>query len=150
MGNLVIEGVEALLYLTQLGTNLVTVVFQQFAACFGSRGTLFTQLGISTHLAQRHPCGLQPSEKFDPDQNGEVIMPLPGRIPIDTRQQTDTLVIPQRISRQSGFAYILSNFHHKQPIGSDNPALQSGVYSRSSGVVMMNNKKGASVGWPLC
>ncbi len=150
MGNLVIKGVEALLYLAQLGTDLVTVVFQQFTACFGSRGTLFTQLGIATHLAQRHAGGLQPSEKFDPDQNGRVIMPLPGRIPIDTRQQTDTLIIPQRISRQSGFAYNLSNLHHKQPIGSDNPALQSGVYSRSSGVVMMNNKKGASVGWPLC
>lgn len=94
MGNLVIEGVEALLYLTQLGADLVTVVFQQFTACFGSLGTLFAQLGIATHLAQWHPCGLQPSEKFDPDQNGGVIIPLSGRIPIDTRQQTNTFVIP--------------------------------------------------------
>lgn len=59
-----------------MGTNPRPVLFQQLTA-FGLRtDAAFPQGRIAQHVPDRHPGRFQTVEKFDPDQDGCVIVPL--------------------------------------------------------------------------
>lgn len=84
-----------------MGTNPLTLLLQHVTA-FGFRaGAAFPQSGIAQHIPDRHPGRLQVAEKFDPGQDGCVIVTLARSVPVGIGKQPDPLIITDGMSRQS-------------------------------------------------
>lgn len=84
-----------------MGTNPLTLLLQHFTA-FGFRAdAAFPQSRIAQHVPDRHPGRLQAAEKFDPDQDGCVIVPLARSVPVGIGKQPDPLIVTDGMNRQS-------------------------------------------------
>jgi len=97
-GDLGVEDEKACLKFGHMGTNPVAVLFQQRPAIGASAGAEFPQCRIAQHFPDRHSRRFQATEKFDPDEDGCVIVPLARSIPVGVGKQPDPLVIANRVS----------------------------------------------------
>ena len=70
---------------SMLGQQVATLRFRDDAA--------FPQGGVAQHLPDRHPRLFQPTEEFDPDKDGRVVVPLTGMVPVRVGEQPDPLVV---------------------------------------------------------
>lgn len=99
-GDLGVEDEQGVLKIGDMGTNALPMLFEQLTA-FGFRArAAFPQGGIAQHVPDWHPGRFQPTYEFDPCQDRQVIVSLARTISVSMREQTDPLVVTDRVGGQ--------------------------------------------------
>lgn len=96
-----------------MGADPRTMLFEKLTA-FGFRPhTTFSQGCIAQHVPDRHPGRFQTAEKFDPDQDGRIIVPLARSVPVSIGKQPDPLVIANGMGGQPRTLRQFTDLHER-------------------------------------
>lgn len=119
-GNLLIEDEETGLEFGHMSQDLFAMLFQYVGTLLVRRRAKLAQLGITNHVANWHARGFQAPEKFNPRQDGHVVIALAGVIALDVGQQSDPFVIADGIGRHTRTFCKFTDLHcqvsrHHQP-----------------------------------
>ena len=114
-----------------MGSHLVAVGFKKPAAFRFGLWSHLPKPRIAEHFPKWHAGCLEAAEKFDPCQDGGIIVSLARRIAMGARQEANALVITKRMGRKSGPLRQFSN-PHASPVVSTACVIRVRVRSKSS------------------
>jgi len=110
-GDLAVKDGQARLQLGHMSPDMLAMPDQELFPFGLARHPLRPQRGIPNHIADRHAGCSQTAQELDPGQDRAVIFPLLGRSTRCPRQQTDPLVIAERMGRQPGASGKVADLH---------------------------------------
>lgn len=118
-------------------TNLLIMGLKQSQASTGCRITLSSQVGIYSHLANRHPGCTQPQQKSNPLKVIHCITAMAACCPPHRRKQSCALVIPQCMGTQASTCHNILN----SECSSHASSIKARVRSKSRGGTSVGTKK---------
>jgi hypothetical protein len=130
-GYFFVEDRQASFQFGGMGANPVAMVGQKLLALRIGRRPFGPQLRIAHHLADRHSGRFQTAKKCDPDQDGGVIIPVPGSVSRRTWQQPDSFVVADRVRAEAAAFREISDFHALSCLVTTPKVIRVGARSKS-------------------
>ncbi|MBB4003825.1 hypothetical protein GGR03_002906 [Aurantimonas endophytica] len=106
-----IEDEKAGLQFGDMGSDTLAMFFEHLPARRSGHVAFRTERRVAQHLADRHAGRFQAAEKFDPRQDGCVVVPLSRAVTISIGKQPDPLIIAKRVGRQTRPPCELADLH---------------------------------------
>ncbi len=120
------------------------LLFQQHATLRFRRCAAVSKCRVAQHFPDRHSRCLHAVEKFDPDQNGCVVITLARSVPVGIGKQPDPLVVADGVGRQSRTLRQLANLHANLSFVTTPGKLRVRAYSKSSSIIEIRRREVAA------
>src|SRR5262245_28978220 len=106
-----VEDEKTGIQLVDVGTHAFTVPLQQRAPLGLGAAASIPEFRVKQHVPDRHTSRLQSAEKLDPHKDRGVVVASAGSISVGVRQQSDPLVVADRMGSQSGTLREFADLH---------------------------------------